>query len=103
MIDSRDVLKAGGRVAILTSVGGVDVGRVLAGGIHPVVARRTVASHAGVIELGVIPRVGVVAVIAGIGAGDVIRGFAFSGGAVVAGCTGAEHGVVIDARYVLKA
>ena len=87
MIDSRDVLKAGGRVAILTGVGGTDMGGVLAGGVYTVVARRAVAGDAGVIELGVIPRVGVVTIIAGIGARDVISRFALSGSAVVAGAT----------------
>ena len=64
MIDSRYVLKAGGRVAILTGVGGTDMGGVRAGGAYTVVARRAVTRDAGVIELRVIPAIGVVAVFA---------------------------------------
>ena len=74
-------------MAILTGVGRADVGAVLAGGVDAIVAGRAVARDAGVLELSVIPRVGVVAVITGIAAGDVISRFAFSGGAVVARAT----------------
>ena len=90
-------------MAILTGVGGADMGGVLACGVYTVVARRAVTRDAGVIELSVIPRVGIVAVITGIGAGDVIGRFALSGGAVVARRARSEHSVMINARYVLKA
>ena len=71
-------------MAILTSVGCVDVRRIFSGGVDSIVAGRAIARDAGVIELGVIPRVGVVTIIAGIGARDVISRFALSGGSVVA-------------------
>ena len=74
-------------MTIFTGISRANVGGVLAGGVDAIVARGAVSGHAGVIELSVIPRVGVVAVITGIAAGDVISRFAFSGGAVVARAT----------------
>ena len=50
MIHARDVLKAGGRVAIFTGVSGADVGGVLAGGVHAIVTACAIASNAGVIK-----------------------------------------------------
>ena len=90
-------------MAILTGVGRADVGAVLAGGVDAIVAGRAVARDAGVLELSVIPRVGVVAIITSVTTGDVISRLALGRGAVVARRAGAEHGVVIHARDVLKA
>ena len=74
-------------MTIFTGISRAYVSGVLAGGVYAIVARRAVTCDAGVIELSIIPRVGVVAVIAGVGAGNVICGFAFCGGSVMARAT----------------
>jgi hypothetical protein len=38
VVDSRDILKARGRMAIFTDIRGVNVGGVFAGGVHAIVA-----------------------------------------------------------------
>ena len=102
MIDSRDVLKARGGVAILTGVGGADMGGVLAGGVYPIVARRTVAGDATVIELSISPRIDVMAILAVVSTSYMVSCFAFGYGSIVARRAGTEHSVMINACDVLK-
>ena len=90
-------------MTILAHIGGVDVGGVFAGGVHAIVARRTVAGYRTVIKLSVVPRVSVVAVLTRIATGDVVCGLTFGDGAVVARATRAKHSVVVDSGDVLEA
>ena len=55
------------------------------------------------IELGIVPRVGVVAVLTGVTAGDVVCGLTLGDCAVVTRAARAEHGIVVDPGHVLEA
>ena len=84
VVDSRDVLEARGRVAILADIRGVNVRGVFACRIYAIVARRAVAGDGTVIELGIAPRVGVMAVVTSVRTLYVRGGFTLSNRSIVA-------------------
>ena len=55
------------------------------------------------IELGIVPRVGVMAVVAGIAASNVGCGLTFCDRAVMTRATRAKHGIVVDSSDILEA
>ncbi len=83
-------------VTVLTNIGRLDVGRVLADCIGPVVAAKAVASDRAVVEVCRNPAVGRVALIAGIAATYVWRILSGGNRAVVAGRTRADDLRMID-------
>ena len=101
MVNSRNVLEAGGRVAILAAISGIDVRGIFACGIDTVVARSTVATDRRVIELGVTPSVGVVTIRTVVRRFWMRRGLALCGSTIVTGLTASHHSAVVDTRYVI--
>ena len=83
-------------VAVLTDIRRVDVRRVLARSLRPVVTADAVVGDVGVIEVGRDPRIGCVAVVAVVAARYMSGVLACGGGAVMAGETGANNLRVID-------
>ena len=71
-------------MTILTGVGRADVGGVLAGGVHAIVAACAISGNAGVIKNCTVPCVGSMAIFTSIATGDVISRFTFSSGSIVA-------------------
>ena len=83
-------------VAVLTNVGGINVSRMLAGGIGAVMAADAVSGDVGVIEVGRYPGVGRMAIITVVATGDVRRILALGRVAIVAREAGADDLRVID-------
>ena len=102
VIDSHRRCKDVGRVAIVTGVCRLNVGRALADRIRAVMAADAVASDSYVIEIRRQPANGAVAVIAGIATGDMCWVLADRSGAVVAGTACANHLSVIDSQRRYK-
>lgn len=86
-------------MAILATIGGIDVRGILACGIDPIVARSTVATDRRVIELGITPGVGVVAIHTVVRRFWMRRGLALRCRTIVTRLTAANDGTVINARY----
>jgi len=84
------------RMTILTDVGCLNVGGILAGRIGPVVTAEAPVGDVVMIEEGRGPAIGGVAVVAVIAAGDVIHALAFSHGAVVAAAASTEYLQMVD-------
>ena len=96
VIDSHRRCKDVGRVAIVTGVCRLNVGRALADRVRAVMAADAVASDSYVIEIRWQPANRTVAVITGIATGDMCWVLANGSRAVVAGTASADHLSVID-------
>ncbi len=83
-------------MAVLTSIGRLDMGRVLAGSIRSVVTTETVADNIEMIEVGRDPAIGRVAVITSVAAAYVCRVLVRGDRAIVAGRAGADDLIVVD-------
>jgi len=86
-------------VAVLANIGGIDMRRVLARSLRPVVTADAVVGDVGVIKVGGDPCVGRMAVVAVVAAGNVGRGLAGGGVAVMAGEAGANDLCMVNDEY----
>ena len=96
MIDTLGRNPATGGMAILTAIGGRNMGHRFAWGGGAVMARETGAGNRTMIDIHRLPASRYMAVAASIGSLRMIRGLAGSGCAVMTGLTGAGDGKMID-------
>ena len=86
-------------VAVLADIGGIDMRRVLARSLRPVVTADAVGGDVGVIKVGRDPRVGRVAVVAVVAARNMASILTQGNGSVVTAETGANDLCMVNDEY----